>query len=336
MRMFQLSPQVSRLWSCILAERYAEARRLANFLSESEVGACASHFLGIQAALDISVSQHYLAEQRLNACLSEFSKDGDICSGYVCHLYLTYLYLICGNHEEADKHLAQARSLTDGFSLDLPSYLWHPRVMAHVFTYDLSSGQHSNWSEQVLLTHLRDYAVRFAAPLLRDDKFSVRLRAGHILRQLDDTDRLLARVSHPASRHILREFVATSRLRRLAFPRLIRSLTTAYHRPRPNFTLVAVFALYTHGLHRPTIARTLDLAEPTVRNAITTLYRIFDLPALRFARRAERRACLVDRARQEGFIAADPSHLTNHTPTPYLDSLESAINLTIPADGPAP
>ena len=144
--------------------------------------------------------------------------------------------------------------------------------------------------------------------LLRDDKFSVRLRAGHILRQLDDTDRLLARITHPPSRHILREFVATSRLRRPAFPRLIRCLTTAHRRPRPNFTLAAVFALYTHGLHRPAIARALDLAEPTVRNAVTTFYRIFDMPALHFTRRADRRHRLVELARREGFIAVDRSH----------------------------
>jgi len=98
-----------------------------------------------------------------------------------------------------------------------------------------------------------------------------------------------------------------------ALPALQRRFTTAQQRNKPNPVLLAVFGLYVQGATVKEIATQLQRAPSSVRNYITTLYQIFELPLNNASGLQARRKQLRMLAQQQGFIAQPFDKYTTHS-----------------------
>jgi DNA-binding NarL/FixJ family response regulator len=112
----------------------------------------------------------------------------------------------------------------------------------------------------------------------------------------------LAEVTDAPVQRVLEELLRENKLRKAALPALQRLFTTAHQRNKPNPVLLAVFGLYVHGATVKEIAARLQRAPSSVRNYITILYQIFELPLDNTSGLQARRKQLRMLAQQRAFI----------------------------------
>ncbi|MEZ4708280.1 MAG: hypothetical protein R3A44_13800 [Caldilineaceae bacterium] len=246
------------------------------------------------------------AQPLLAASLAFYTQSGDALATAVIHFYLAWLYDLCGDPTSSAAHLHAA---LEWFAAQNITYfpLWHhPQLITRVCALAILRDIQPAHAERMVSQPIGAAAL----PLLEElvgcamPPHSDRLQP--LIAQLRQTDdswmRLLQRITDEPARQALYDLLLANQLQRANFGRLLQRLTTASCRAKPNPVLVAVFGLYLQGESQGQMAARLHRAPATIRNYITTLYQIFELPPGQVKGAKARRARLRQAAEREGFV----------------------------------
>ncbi len=306
LRLFLPWVDVHEGWLHVLTGDYTAARKLIHkALTTPDRGQMMS--FNVHLALLNLLEAHFLpAENLLRSAQPFYQASGDELSTAVINLYLAYTLYMTNRAAEASAHLQAGFDwLAERHIWSFP-YWWHPQLVARICALALRAGIHVTLVEHMVAHHIGSAARPILSPLVEDADPAVAHRARTVLALLseheDDWLHWVAQIADEPVRQVLEELLGHAYLRKEKLPELKRILTTAQQRDKPNPVLIAVFGLYLQGANLKTIAAQLQRAPKSIRNYISTLYQIFDLPPENYTSFHARRQHLHSLAQQHGFL----------------------------------
>jgi len=256
------------------------------------------------AIYHLLAGRYYIAQDLLQASLGFYQKSGDELAIKIIQWYLAFIDIKVGNAAQAHTLLKPIFAWMMEQNIAYFPLWWHPTLMGEVCIWAISAGIGPVIVERICINHIGAEAIEGLKGQQKSVNAVVRERVTNLLITLQDelaTD--LSYIRDRRVKQVLEELLAHGCLQRQRFTQLQTKLTTANHQQRPNPVLIAVFGLYLHHYPQPVIAAKLGRAQTSIRNYITTIYQIFELPQHEFPSPGERKRRLTSLAIQNGFIA---------------------------------
>ena len=254
------------------------------------------------AGLNIVTRQYFQAEQLLLDSLEYFLASKDYLSENVIYLYLGAICIHTNRESEAINYFKKALGWFSEHNIDYFPHWWHPNIVKDICSFSLSKNIFPSLVERITVARLGKLMIEDLHLLLLNENQAVRNRAYNLLYLLDDkVGSELENIDDDRIKHLLEELLSSNTLRRDAFERLQRKLITAQHRQVPNPVIIAVFGLYLRGEPRQEIAAKIGRTESLVKNYISEIFQIFNIPPNIKSPR-KRKTQLKNKAKQEGFI----------------------------------
>ncbi len=254
------------------------------------------------AALNIVDERYAVAENLLQNSLAFYQLSGDPLSVHNINLYRSLIGFRRGQVEQAGGCLRETLQWMAEHGLVYLPHWWHPALMAELCVWATEQGILPAVVERIWVAGVGEQG-RAVVQRLAADASPRQQAATHLLSLLDAQASFdLSHIREAPVRRALEELLASGQLRREAFLTLQARLITAQQRRTANPSAVAVFVLYVHGTPREEIAEQLGLSQASVRNYITLIYQVFDLPKERFDSTLSRRRALRKIAEREGFV----------------------------------
>jgi hypothetical protein len=212
--------------------------------------------------------------------LDFYTRSGDELSVATIQFYLAYLHRQTEPMESARHYLRAALGWLAGRNVYYFPLWWHPQMVLSICTFALEEDIFSVVAERILTRFIGKKGLEAVSILCLHEDAAVRQRAESVREFIDDSLVIdLSHIQDERTRRVVESLLAEGTLRRDdMFAHLQAKLTTAHQRHTPNPGLVAIFGLYLKGHSSEEIANRLSRARSSVRNAITTIYQIFDIP----------------------------------------------------------
>jgi len=306
LRLFLPWIDVHEGWLHALTGDYIAARKLIHkALTTPDRGQMMS--FNVHLALLNLLEDHFLpAENLLRSAQPFYQRSGDELSTAVINLYLAYTLHMTERLAEARVHLQAGFDWLAEHHIWCFPYWWHPQLITQVCGLALRAGVHVSLVEHMVAHHIGAAARPVLSPLVDDADPLVAHRVRTVLTLLaeyeDDWLHWLTHIADEPVRRVLEDLLGHDYLRKEKLPELKRILTTAQQRDKPNPVLIAVFGLYLQGANLKMIATQLQRAPTSIRNYISTIYQIFDLPPENYTSLHARRQHLYNLAQQRGFL----------------------------------
>ncbi|MEZ4662668.1 MAG: hypothetical protein R2911_34405 [Caldilineaceae bacterium] len=295
--------EVQAGWLNLLMERHVEARQLIYTALETHDRGQMMSFNVYLAALNALMGYLRQAETLLHSSLEFYARSGDELAEHEIQFHLAYVEIRLNRASAARARVTTVfQWLRERHSFYLPLW-WHPQIAAHVCTFAIAERIEPLLAERMIVRHIQEAALPALRPLLEHAAAAVREQSRHLVEMLDGNPLIhLGDVKDERIRDVLETLLAQGVLQPSGFARLQAKLTTAQTRRTSNSVLVAVFGLYINGVGRAEIAKRLGRSPAGIRNYITTIYAIFNIPPQGFRNHIERFEHLQALAREEGFI----------------------------------
>lgn len=294
-------------WLYILTGDYETAQSVLHKALESADRGQIMSFNVNLGLLHLLQGRTTVAQSLLAASLTFYEQSGDALAVAVLRFYLAWLYAQSNDVTAANAHLVSA---LEWFSRQNISYfpLWyHPWLVTRLCALAIMHDIHTALAERMVSRHIGSAALVWLEETTQEatPQQAVRLQLllAHLRQNDDSWICLLQRITDAPARQVLQDLLSANDLQRRNFPRLLQRLTTATQRTKPNPVLVAVFGLYLRGEGQREIAQRLQRSPATIRNYITLIYQIFDLPPEQFKGSKARKKHLRQAAETEGFVA---------------------------------
>ncbi|MBX3011115.1 MAG: hypothetical protein KF832_06385 [Caldilineaceae bacterium] len=311
LRLYRPWVDLNEGWLYVLGGDYIAARKLIHqALTTPDRGQLMSFTVHL-ALLNLLEAHYTVAENLLRSTQLFYQKSGDELAIAVINLYLAYALQMTSRPVEAQTYLQAGLDWFAEHHIWSFPYWWHPQLVAQICGLALRLDVQVALVEHMVVHHIGAVARPVLLPLLQAAEPCIVHRAQTVLTLLAEHDgdwlHWLTTIPDEPVRQALEKLLREDVLRKEKLPELKRTLTTAQQRDKPNPVLIAVFGLYLQGANLKTIAAQLQRAPASIRNYISTIYQIFDLPSDGYASLRERRQQLRNLARQRGFLGAQPN-----------------------------
>ncbi|HRW06878.1 MAG TPA: hypothetical protein P5121_17370 [Caldilineaceae bacterium] len=304
---------VQESWCYLLMGDLREARaRLQQALDHADYGQMMSFNIPL-AIYHLLSEQYFVAHDLLAASLEYYERSGDTLTIRILHWYLAFIAMQSDKPDVAQTLLQPVfKWMTEQGVTYFPLW-WHPTLAAEICTWALQNGINPVMVNRILTQQIgkaalaavpspRAASITGESTELRQDPM-IRERMASLFPPLPvDCTIDLGYIRDDQVKRTIEELLQGNQLLRTGFAQLQKTLTTANHQQRPNPVLIAVFGLYLHDYPTAAIADKLGRSQPSVRNYITTIYQIFDLPRQQFSSPLLRKRQLAAMARRHGFI----------------------------------
>lgn len=295
---------IHEAWLKALNRELSQARTLIQAAQQTTDPGQMASFNIFLAVLNILESQAKAAEDLLLYSLDFYENSGDALSVHVIKLYLALVYKKVGREIKALNYLEQALLWLFQQNIDYFPHWWHPGLVSEVSVYAISTGIYPDLAERMLVNRVGQASLSPLQELLAHKNEAIVQRAQRVVRLIDkgQAPAILKKLAASPAKKIIEELVTTGYLNSDNLDDLAAFLGTGKRGTRINASIIAVFALYLQDKRRDEISNALGLAESTVRNYITFIYRQFDLPLTDYPDPQERQIQLRNLAVGKGFI----------------------------------
>lgn len=292
-------------WLKALSGELTEARRLIHkaHRETSDSGTLMSFHM-FQAGINVLTNEFSEAEQQFLKCNEHYTKEGDELSVNVIQLYLAYISIKTGRDGKvAFGYLKKALDWFSERNLDYFPHWWHPVIVGEICCYALITNLYPDIVKRILANRRDIQGVKLLRNLLNHhEDVNVRSRATDALKLMGwDLFEELKNVEEGPAKRVLENLLITGLFPEDGFPLLKKRLVTAQKRQTFNPQLAAVFGLYMQDLKNAEIAEMLSLAKHSVKNYITEIYNILEVPG-DIGSTKKRKAMLREAAENQGFI----------------------------------